>query len=167
MGVDYYKVHGVGRGTTDDELKKAYHRLAMKYHPDKNPLPQADSLFKQVSEAYDVCTPSLTCSSSIVAAPATAAAETISILSALASQVLSVIDPQKYSVYDQYGEDGLKASAPPPSTPSHGPGAHRFRFNPRSAEEIFSEIFGGAGPRAPVAGVPHGFPGFDSVTGAG
>jgi hypothetical protein len=57
MGVDYYKVLGVGRGATDDELKKAYRRLAMKYHPDKNPSPQADSLFKQVSEAYDVRTP--------------------------------------------------------------------------------------------------------------
>jgi DnaJ homolog subfamily B member 4 len=78
-------------------------------------------------------------------------------------------DPQKRAVYDQYGEDGLKAGAPPPSAPSHGAGAHGFRFSPRSAEEIFSEIFGGAGPRAPVGGggVPHGFPGFGSVAGAG
>jgi DnaJ homolog subfamily B member 4 len=164
MGVYYYKVLGVGHGATDDELKKAYH-LGMNYHPNKNPSPQADSLLKQVSEAYAVRTPSLTCSSSIITAPATAAAELISILSALASQVLS--DPQKCAVNDQYGEDSLKADASPPSTPSHGLGAHGFRFNPRSAEEIFSEIFGGTGPRAPVGGVPHGFPGFDSVTGAG
>jgi DnaJ homolog subfamily B member 4 len=72
-------------------------------------------------------------------------------------------DPQKRAVYDQYGEDGLKSGAPPPSAPPHG-----FRFHPRSAEEIFSEIFGGAGPRAPAGGgVPHGFPGFGSVAGAG
>ncbi|GJN36186.1 hypothetical protein PR202_gb25026 [Eleusine coracana subsp. coracana] len=54
MGVHYYKVLGVSRGATDDELKKAYRRLAMMYHPDKNPSPEADSLFKQLSEAYSV-----------------------------------------------------------------------------------------------------------------
>ncbi|GJM94467.1 hypothetical protein PR202_ga11112 [Eleusine coracana subsp. coracana] len=54
MGVHYYKVLGVSRGATDDELKKAYRRLAMMYHPDKNPSPEADSLFKQLSEAYAV-----------------------------------------------------------------------------------------------------------------
>jgi DnaJ homolog subfamily B member 4 len=153
MGVYYYKVLGIGRGATDSELKKAYRRLGMKYHPNKNPSLQADSLIKQVSEAYAIRTPSLTCSSSIITAPAAAVAELISILSALASQVLS--DPQKCAVNDQYGEDGLKAGTPPASTPSHGLGAHGFRFNPRSAEEIFSEIFGGAGPRAPVGGVPQ------------
>lgn len=174
MGVDYYKVLGVGRGATDDELKKAYRRLAMKYHPDKNPSPQADSLFKQVSEAYDVRarpSPSSSSSSPITAGKPICIYLTCS-LSTGFSQVLS--DPQKRAIYDQYGEDGLKAGAPPPTASSHaaGAGAHGFRFNTRSAEEIFSEIFGGgpfagAGLRSPGGGVPHGFPGFGGAVGAG
>ncbi|XP_044961632.1 dnaJ homolog subfamily B member 4-like isoform X1 [Hordeum vulgare subsp. vulgare] len=150
MEADYYKVLGVGRGATDDELKKAYRRLVMKYHPDKNPSPQADTLFKQVSVAYDVLS-----------------------------------DPDKRAVYDQYGEEGVKAGvAPPPpsAAPAHahdfggsgsgsGPG---FRFHPTSADEIFQEMFGtsyfgqmfgasyfGQGPRRPWSegSAPQSVPG--------
>nr|BAJ85909.1 predicted protein [Hordeum vulgare subsp. vulgare] len=111
----------------------------MKYHPDKNPSPQADTLFKQVSVAYDVLS-----------------------------------DPDKRAVYDQYGEEGVKAGVAPPSpsaAPAHahgfggsssGPG---FRFHPRSADEIFQEMFGGScfgqGPRSPWSGgsAPQSVPG--------
>jgi hypothetical protein len=56
MGVDYYKVLGVERGANDDDLKKAYRKLAMRWHPDKNPTnKEAEAKFKQISEAYDVC----------------------------------------------------------------------------------------------------------------
>ncbi|MCB0347780.1 MAG: DnaJ domain-containing protein [Bdellovibrionales bacterium] len=52
---DYYKVLGVSKSATDDDLKKAYRKLAMKYHPDKNPGDKsAEDMFKKVSEAYDV-----------------------------------------------------------------------------------------------------------------
>lgn len=56
MGVDYYEVLKVKRDATEEELKKAYRRLAMKYHPDKNPVneKEAEACFKLVSEAYDV-----------------------------------------------------------------------------------------------------------------
>ncbi|KAJ4973439.1 hypothetical protein NE237_006613 [Protea cynaroides] len=57
MGVDYYRILKVNRNATEDDLKKAYRRLAMKWHPDKNPdvkKREAEAKFKQISEAYDV-----------------------------------------------------------------------------------------------------------------
>ncbi|GAB2262981.1 hypothetical protein Droror1_Dr00003978 [Drosera rotundifolia] len=120
MGLDYYKLLGVERGAKDDELKKAYRKLAMKWHPDKNPnnKKEAEAKFKQISEAYDVLS-----------------------------------DAQKRAIYDQYGEEGLKGVPPPdaggPSGSSFfssGNGPTPFRFNPRSADDIFAEIFGSSNP---------------------
>ncbi|WJX44585.1 DnaJ sub B member 6 [Trifolium repens] len=56
MGVDYYKILQVDKNANDEELKKAYRKLAMKWHPDKNPTnkKEAEAKFKQISEAYDV-----------------------------------------------------------------------------------------------------------------
>ena len=52
---DYYEVLGVDRSASDDELKKAYRKLAMKYHPDRNKGDaDAEKKFKEASEAYDV-----------------------------------------------------------------------------------------------------------------
>ena len=52
---DYYEVLGVDRGASAEELKKAYRRMAMKYHPDKNAdNPSAEQSFKEVNEAYEV-----------------------------------------------------------------------------------------------------------------
>ncbi|XP_077979258.1 dnaJ homolog subfamily B member 6-like isoform X7 [Glandiceps talaboti] len=54
--VDYYKVLGVARNSTDDEIKKAYRKLALKWHPDKNQdkKDEAEKKFKEISEAYQV-----------------------------------------------------------------------------------------------------------------
>jgi len=54
MGKDYYAILGVKKGAGDDELKKAYRKLALKYHPDKNKSPGAEEKFKEIGEAYDV-----------------------------------------------------------------------------------------------------------------
>lgn len=52
---DYYEVLGVARTATADEIKSAYRKLAMKYHPDRNPGDkQAEERFKEAAEAYDV-----------------------------------------------------------------------------------------------------------------
>lgn len=54
MGKDYYKILGLARGATEDDIKKAYRKMALKYHPDKNKAPGAEEKFKEVAEAYEV-----------------------------------------------------------------------------------------------------------------
>jgi hypothetical protein len=66
MGADSYKVLGVDRGAGDDDLKKAYRKLAMRWHPDKNTTnkKEAETKFKDISVAYEVARPSLSLSMS-------------------------------------------------------------------------------------------------------
>ncbi|KAG2407851.1 hypothetical protein LR48_Vigan01g266700 [Vigna angularis] len=123
MGVDYYKILQVDKNATDEDLKKAYRKLAMKWHPDKNATnkKEAETKFKQISEAYEVLS-----------------------------------DPQKRAIYDQYGEEGLKGQVPPPDAGGAtffqtGDGPTAFRFNPRNANDIFSEFFGFSSP-SPFSG---------------
>ena len=52
---DYYEVLGVSKGADESEIKKAYRKLALKYHPDKNPDDaSAEEKFKEAAEAYEV-----------------------------------------------------------------------------------------------------------------
>jgi molecular chaperone DnaJ len=51
---DYYDILGVGRDATEEDIKKAYRRLARQYHPDMNKEPGAEERFKEINEAYQV-----------------------------------------------------------------------------------------------------------------
>lgn len=54
MGKDFYKTLGVAKTASQDEIKRAYRKLALEYHPDKNKSKEADKKFKEVTEAYEV-----------------------------------------------------------------------------------------------------------------
>jgi molecular chaperone DnaJ len=98
--IDYYQVLGLNKNADPNEIKKAYRRLALKYHPDRNPGDQkADAKFREAAEAYEV-----------------------------------LRDPQKRSLYDQFGHAGLE-------------GMHFSAFNNfdnifSSFGDIFNEFFG-------------------------
>jgi len=103
---DYYKVLGIGRNATDEEIKKAYRKLAIKYHPDKNPgNNEAEEKFKEAAEAYEV-----------------------------------LRDPEKRSMYDRYGHEGLKGTG--------FQGFTGFEDIFSSFSDIFEDFFGfGTGER--------------------
>ncbi len=52
--MDYYRILGVSHSASEEQIKHAFRRLAIRYHPDKNPDPNAEGIFKEVNEAYDV-----------------------------------------------------------------------------------------------------------------
>jgi len=54
MAEDYYSILGVAKSASADEIKRAYRKLALKYHPDKNPGKESEEKFKKLSEAYAV-----------------------------------------------------------------------------------------------------------------
>lgn len=56
MGKDYYQILGVDKNANEDDLKKAYRKMALKWHPDRNQdkKAQAEEKFKEINEAYEV-----------------------------------------------------------------------------------------------------------------
>lgn len=54
MGKDYYRTLGLSRGASGEDVRRAYRRQALRFHPDKNKEPGAEERFKEVAEAYDV-----------------------------------------------------------------------------------------------------------------
>ncbi|KAL1335881.1 hypothetical protein HN51_030326 [Arachis hypogaea] len=122
MGLDYYRTLEVERTATDEDLKKAYRKLAMKWHPDKNPTnnKDAETKFKQISEAYEV-----------LSDPHKRA-----ICDQYGEDVLK-------GKRQPPGGGGGGGGA---SFFHGGDGPTMFRFNPRNAESIFAEVFGCSSP---------------------
>lgn len=58
MGKDFYKVLGVESDSNEDDIKKAYRKMALKFHPDKNSAADAADKFKEIAEAYEILTDS-------------------------------------------------------------------------------------------------------------
>lgn len=123
MGVDYYSVLKVPKTATEDDLKKAYRKLAMKWHPDKNPnnKKEAEAKFKQISEAYEVLS--------------------------------DPQKRQIYDQEGEEGLKGGMPPPGASHGFSNGGGSHTFRFNPRNAEDIFAEFFGSASPFGGMGGM--------------
>ena len=102
MAKDYYEVLGVKKTATPDEMKKAYRKLAIQYHPDRNPdNKEAEEKFKELAKAYEVLS-----------------------------------NPEKRARYDQFGPDAFTGT---------GNGTAGFGGGGFSAEDIFSQVFGGRG----------------------
>ncbi|KAM7500762.1 hypothetical protein LguiA_025176 [Lonicera macranthoides] len=127
MGADYYKILQVDKNAKDEDLKKAYRKLAMKWHPDKNPTNKkdAEAKFKQISEAYEVLSD---------------------------PQKRAV-----YDQYGEEGLKGQvppqDAGGPSGATFFQtGDGPNVFRFNPRNANDIFAEFFGFSSPFGGMGG---------------
>ncbi|EPS71865.1 hypothetical protein M569_02888, partial [Genlisea aurea] len=115
--VDYYNVLQVDRSASDEDLKKAYRKLAMKWHPDKNPSNKkaADAKFKQISEAYDVLSD----------------AQKRAVYDQYGEEGLKgQVPPPGAGGYPVYTDGG------------GGGGTGGFNFSRRSAEDIFADFFG-------------------------
>ncbi|XP_010272209.1 PREDICTED: dnaJ homolog subfamily B member 1-like [Nelumbo nucifera] len=122
MGVDYYNILKVNRNAGEEELKKAYKRLAMKWHPDKNPLnkQEAESKFKQITEAYDVLSDP----------------QKRQIYDLFGEEVVkSGQFPTPPSAASAASAAARGASAAPNSN---------YRYNPRNPDDIYAEVVGGS-----------------------
>ncbi|KAL7139146.1 hypothetical protein ABFS83_09G031900 [Erythranthe nasuta] len=122
MGIDYYNILKVNRNASDEDLKKAYRRLAMIWHPDKNANKlEAESKFKQISEAYDV-----------LSDPPKRQIYDLYGEEGLKSGQFPPPPRSSRAAHNQSFYYNNHQQHPNPN----------FRFNPRNADDIYAEIFG-------------------------
>ncbi|KAG5308967.1 DNJ6B protein, partial [Pseudoatta argentina] len=145
--VDYYKVLEVQRTSSSADIKKAYRKLALKWHPDKNPdnLEEANKRFKEISEAYEVLSDDVkrrTYDQRLYQKAASRPGRGFTFRSFFDSPFQRYFE-KKRRVYDQYGKDGLQMPGGKrrhgDDFDSHFGGAFVFR----DPEEVFREFFDG------------------------
>lgn len=118
-GKDYYAILGVSKDAGEQDIKKAYKKMALKWHPDRNPnnKTEAEAKFKEIAEAYEVLSD---------------------------AQKKEIYD--KYGEAGLKGGMPAGGGGGEGGMPFGGmPGGASFRFTPRSAEDIFSQFFGASG----------------------
>ncbi|XP_073970991.1 dnaJ homolog subfamily B member 6-like isoform X9 [Rhodnius prolixus] len=174
--VDYYKILEVNKGASTADIKKAYRRLALKWHPDKNPdnADEANKKFKEISQAYEVLSDDN--KRKIYDEQRTARAATANqgyhyyhshhhtkppksggIFRTFFHSPFHRFFDKKRRIYDQYGVEGLNGMG----GGGRGPGSRHFdddmdfgfSFTFRDPEEVFREFFGGS----PFANLFRGF----------
>ncbi|KAJ2781064.1 DnaJ sub B member 2, partial [Coemansia javaensis] len=143
-GTKYYELLGIERTAGADEIKKAYRRLSLQWHPDKNPdnLAEAEERFKQVAEAY-----------SVLSEP-----ETRAIYDKYGEDGLRRGFQPPSAGAAAAGSSSSSSSAGGGGYGAYGPGGG-FQF--RSAHDIFRDFFGGQDPFAPMFAMGSMFGGHD------
>lgn len=120
---DYYSILGVTKSATPDELKKAYRKLALEFHPDRNKSKEAESKFKEITKAYEVLSD---------------------------PQKKQTYDQVGHATYEQTGGNNPYGGQGGPFSYSYsnGGGTGGFDFGGAGADpfDIFEQFFGGASP---------------------
>ncbi|RVE43906.1 hypothetical protein evm_011468 [Chilo suppressalis] len=157
--VDYYRVLGVTRVATETEIKKAYRKLALKWHPDKNPdnADEANRRFKEISEAYEVLSDET--KRKLYDARGSShhghryqskngvnGHRHFSFKGFFGETPFHRYFERKRRMYDQYGKEGLNNSRGRRSAADedYDFGYASFPFTFRDPEEVFREFFGGS-----------------------
>jgi len=133
---DYYQILGVSRSASDAELKKAYRKLSIKWHPDKNPgNEQATTNFQKISEAYAVLSDEKK------------------------RKIYDQYGAEGVNQAEQMGEDNMPGGGMPFG---FRPGGRGGGMSPEDAQAFFSQFFGGSDPFGGSfggGGMPGGMPG--------
>jgi curved DNA-binding protein CbpA len=123
MGKDYYAILGLPRTAKEEDIKKAFKKLALKWHPDRNPdnKKQAEEKFKEVAEAYEVLSDP----------------KKREIYDKFGEEGLKAgVDPNAAGGFPGGFPGGFGSF----------PGGFTFRYSPSNAEDIFAQFFGGRNP---------------------